>query len=316
MDLEKLSEDQLSILDVGSRDGISEEWKDFESYVNFIPIEAAKDAVGENFLIAGENSNSAIFYNTRFPHSSGMLKADEKFQSRFAELHNKNLEVISIEHNHSLTIDSYLEKKNFTDINFLKLDTEGNEHHILGGATDLLLSKSLFAVKSEIWLGPIKDENEFSLIDALLRRFNFQLFDMQFSRYPRNSLPNGVISGQKKMKSDGNTLGQFLTGDVIYIKDPIYLLNKNLDLFDWTDPNVLKLALIYKVYNCPDASLELLIFYENNYASSLDFHELKNFFTPKLPNGSKVKYDEYLALSKKLSIGFGGYERHWRTKTQ
>ena len=274
---------------------------------------AAADAVGVNLLISGESSGSAIFYNTRFPHSSGMLKADEKFLSRFAEICNKNLEIISIEKRHSSTIDCYLEKKKITDVNFLKLDTEGNEHQILEGATNLLSSRSLFAVKSEVWLGPIKDENEFSQMDTLLRKFNFQLFDMQFCRYPRNSLPNGVITGQKKMKSDGNTLGQFLTGDVIYIKDPIYLLNKNLDLFDWTDTNVLKLALIYNVYNCPDASLELLIFYENNYASNLDFNELKNFFTPKLPNGSKVKYYEYLDLSKKLSNGFVGYQKYWRT---
>ena len=87
----------LSILDIGARGGIQEEWKDLGCLIDYIPIDTAKDAEGENILISGKDSDSTIFYNTRFPHSSGMLKADEKFLKRFSELMNLNLEIISKE---------------------------------------------------------------------------------------------------------------------------------------------------------------------------------------------------------------------------
>lgn len=308
-----LTKNKLLMLDIGSRSGITQEWNKVKNYVNVLPIDAAQDAEGESVLIGGPDSKYETFHHTRFPYSSGIIKGTKKFLSRFMEPVPQNLEVIGTEMIKTQSIDDYISKEEFPEVNFLKIDTEGNEHHILEGAQNVLKSRTLLAVKSEVWLGPIKDETEFSRIDRLLRKHNFHLFDLDFARYTRSSLPYGVMADVNQNCSM-DKLGQYLTGDVVYIKDPIWDKINNKDLFDWNDLNIMKLALIYYVYSCNDCALELIIYYENNFDSQLDFTNLKNSFTPALPNGDRITYKQYIKKTERCRYDYSGMKRLWKKK--
>ena len=304
----------LKYLDIGARGGLPPEWRSLESILDIHFVDAASDATGDNVLIGKKTTDTVKFYHTNWPLSSGMIKTRKDFISRIVEPHQHNLKVIDTEMMKSISLDDYLEQKSFPEINFLKIDTEGNEHHILEGAKGLLNTKTLLGIKSEVWLGPIKDATAFSRIDTLLRSHHFHLFDFEFRRYTRNSLPSGAISEENPYKCTSDRFGQFLTGDVIYIKDPICSLNENLEIFEWNDTNVVKLAMIYYIYNCPDCALELIIFYKDNYTSELDLNQLKNIFTPLLPSGKKLTYNNYCKLSKENGEDLNFFRKLWKVK--
>lgn len=156
-------------------------------------------------------------------------------------------------------------------------------------------------------------------IDQILKKYNFQLFDLTTSRFPRSTLPVGKLNISK---SDSDSqfsvsasptraiFGQLLAGDVLYFRDPIMDLRKKGSEYVakfWDRETLLRLICLLDVYNYTDFSLEILSHFRHFFSNDeLDF-VVKTLLTTVVDEIEyEIPYDEYFKASKELFIQNGG----------
>jgi len=211
----------LTIIDVGAKGGLNKRWNCFDKYLQVIGFEPDERAFQdllekknrEKSGIATRYLNAAVynvpgerdFYVTKKEGNSSFLLPNEdvlrKFpeQGRFAVLNTKKIKVD--------LLDNQLKENSVTDVDFIKIDTQGSEFFILQGATDIL-RKSVFGLEIEVEFIKVYDNQPlFADIDDFLRQLGFQLFDLRNAYWKRTAGKN--LRGGK---------GQVIFGDAIYFK--------------------------------------------------------------------------------------------------
>ncbi len=268
-----------------------------------------------------ENAGKHLFHIAQFPHSSGLAAANLVFTQRLSEVCYNNLLVVDDVPVETMTIDQLVLREHLPAIEFLKVDTEGSEHSVLKGAMNQLRGRHLLGVESEFWTGPIKANDNLSLIHDLLTNLGFYLFDLNIGRYARRTFPRGLLQFDRK-SGVASTIhpankGQILTGDVVYLRDPVWELIQGVERFLWTDINVLKMAIIYELYQLNDCAIELLQTYQTRFASTLNFERLYNLLTPEIDGARNLGYREYIAASESLPWQEKQtFERYWQNPQQ
>ena len=192
---------------------------------------------------------------------------------------------------------------------------------MLRGAKSLLSSPHLLGVESEFWVGPIKASDNLPIIHTLLTEFGFYLFDINIGRYPRRVFPRGFLELDDKTRtliiSQPHRYGQILTGDVVYLRDPVWELENGVERFCWDDATVLKMGMIYELYQLYDCSVELLHAYKRYFTSALEFDKLFDLLTPEIKGAGKMKYREYVNASMKLPWSeLNIFQPHWIKESQ
>ncbi len=266
----------INLVDVGFRGDLCSEWVVFAKAINCIGFEldekecrllnelihdSGRQGIVYPYAVGGRKSDSETLYITRFPYSSGLRMSNQIFLDRMHSIMSDNNKIMHTETVKTVCLDNALPPEVAAKINFLKVDTEGFESEILDGAQALLKSPQLFGVKSEVWFGPIKKAELFAEIDVLLRANGFHLFDITVSRYPRNTFDRGYLTFDKDGHPaglDSHLHGQVLTGDVLYLKDPVFDYKNGGGAFTWNDENVLAMSSIFYAYNLFDCAVELL----------------------------------------------------------
>lgn len=304
----------LRLMDIGARGGIQPRWLPLVRWLEvtgFEPDEVECARLNAHFSRNNEHvtiyaralsdaSEHKTLYVTGSPNSSGLVKSDQSFVLRLQKKHFDTLRVVEERTIATLSIDDFLADQSVKRPDFIKIDVEGAEPLVLAGARQLLANNSLLGVESEIWLGPIKNGDNLSRIDMIMRGSRFHLFDLVMRRYPRRSFPHGFLASRGPYrKSNSEQLGQPLTGDILYLRDPVWELEKGLSGFDWTDSTVVKMALIFSIYDLPDCAIELLTTYSDNFNSKLPFELMFDALTPVAPSGRRLKYRQYLARTKR-----------------
>lgn len=325
-----LGSNRITLIDVGSRGGLPSEWQALSEFTKWIGFEIDKEECQRiNKLLKRTSTESVVypyaisnsisrktFYSTRLPDSSGFMKGNSLFLKRLYDPAQRNLEVIKSAECDTINLDTFASSHGINNIDFIKIDVEGSEASVLKGAQKILEDYNVLGIKSEIWLGPVKDPNSFAEIDHLLRKNRFHLFDIEMRRYPRNTFPRGYLVQNRltrQIRLDSTKYGQVLTGDVIYLRDPVWELRDNMNRFRWSDQNVLKMALIYELYRLYDCAVEILNEYEKNFNSALPFQVLCDALTPKINFFKKPRYDDYIRMSKtKYFREMETYKKAWR----
>lgn len=209
----------LKIIDIGARAGINPRWTklipEFPiQVIGFEPDEAEcamLNTKGETFVkylpfAVGKTVETRTFHLLKAAGSSSLFRPNYTFIDRFVSAPNYAIErEINIQTN---TLDAILKQVGISDIDYIKIDTEGCEHDILTGAQETL--KQAFAIEVEIWFNPVFTNAPFFRdIDALLSEQGFVLFDLAKSNYFKRKI-GSTLGGPK---------GQLVAGDAIYFRD-------------------------------------------------------------------------------------------------
>lgn len=209
------NENPITIVDIGAAGGIHKRWSKIEKHIHaicFEPDERSYKKLLNNKHIICKNiglSNKKGFlkiYLTKKPTCSSVYPPNDKFIKFFQNPNRfKVVKEIDIKVD---TLDNQLSLSNINDIDYIKLDTQGSELQILQGAKKTL--DNVFGLRIEVEFNRIyKEQPLFSDIDSYLSNYNFQLFDLRLSRWPR------ISTGRK----------QLIAADAIYFKSLDYFKN-------------------------------------------------------------------------------------------
>jgi hypothetical protein len=165
-----------------------------------------------------------------------------------------------------------------TDVDFIKLDTQGSEMAILEGAA-AVLKNSVFGLEVEVAFTMIyKDEPLFADVDLFIRQYGFDLIDLRATSWKR-SIGAAV----------GNSKGQLISADALYFRRPL-MLQKTLEE---SDPILAKSKLvralsICQIYGFLDYGLELLDIVGSKVFNAHEVRNLQKHLRAQAPLSSRV----------------------------
>jgi FkbM family methyltransferase len=189
-----------------------------------------------------------------------------------------------------ITLDSFLSEQSDT-VNFLKVDTDGNDFFVLSGAKRALADLSLLGVQVECQFHGLigNEQNTFSNIDNLMRSNGFSLFLLEPHKYSRAELPQEFV-----WKLFGQTnVGQVQWAEAVYFRDPTIQqkFRASLSQDESLLINFLKLLLIFDL---PDvAAATVLGVLNTQYKSPSWGGPFLDSLVPKKNLGAK-SYEEYI----------------------
>lgn len=115
-----------------------------------------------------------------------------------------------------------LDNSDVTDFDLLKIDIQGGEPIVFGGASDKL-SRAVAVIPEVRWYQLYKGEPMFAGIDQDLRARGFALHKFMFNK----ALP--LPSSQYKRLKPSAHQNQLIDGDAVYIRDQAYLNKYNAE---------------------------------------------------------------------------------------
>ena len=258
------------VLDIGARFGIHPTWKKFESDINFFLIEADtheakrlkkkyfsyKNIKIYNNFICEKDDSSITFYYRNNKSLSGSNPFTYENVTLSKESKTTQNEVIQTKKIKTKSLDTFLSEKKI-DVDFIKLDTEGNEHKII--VNSAYIQKNILGLRSEVHFNKkIKNHDcNFNLIHSYLLENDFILTSMDYDG--KGDIFSNLITSSSKY-------GALNITDCIWIKDPFKIIDK-YNVFQ-----ILKLSGFCFLNNSPDIGLWLM---ENSYK------RLKNFKSAK-----------------------------------
>ncbi|WP_193193765.1 FkbM family methyltransferase [Nostoc sp. MG11] len=205
--------------------------------------------------IALNNSiGSYPLYVTNQIACTSLYPPNSSYLTRFQQIISDSFKVDCTVEIETTTLDNYCEQQGIEEIDFLQVDVQGADLHILEGAS-LLLQRSVLAIQTEVEFSHLYiNQPLFSDIDTFLRKNSFTLFDLVgCSRYPRACSP--ICSPERS--------GQLLWADAFYFRD---LIRADITMQLKTPLQILKLACIADILGFPDYALELLEYLTINHA--------------------------------------------------
>lgn len=276
--------DPVHIVDVGASGGIDSYWHEFGDQlraVGFDPliveIERLKNegARGVNYIAAWVTCASPLPDDSRlstdFFQRTSAVRAAELARLDYTREHfNAGAELrLSDER---IVLDDYFSDADASSIDFMKVDTDGQDYEVLVGTRSILHAGRVLGLAVEVqFQGHVSESaNVFGNIDRLLRGAGFSLFDVEAYRYSRAALPaEFVYEIPAQTKS-----GQVSWGDALYFRDlgdPDY--EQRWGFFP-TSEDVLKLACFYELFGLLDCAAELILKYTALLRGELDCREL------------------------------------------
>lgn len=303
----------LNVIDVGVRRGFEKHWDFYKNQANLIGFEP--EANEYHRLINKEKAENKQYYPyaldvkksvkkmkiVRQIASSGFYKSDKRFMKRFPDFINSILKKELLVKTTSL--DLFLKEKKIKSVDFIKIDTEGNELKVLTGARKALTDSTL-GVSLEVAFYPINiDQPLFGDIALFLRDKGFEMYDIKFFRLARKAL-----SPYAKAKRPGLThYGQIVQGQALYLRDAVKEIQYG-EVHKWNAQRVLKLVSLLELFNLPDCAIELVqVAGQEKILRDFDLDKLIKLLVP-LVNGQAVSLSQYQNYLEKKYI-----EKGWLT---
>jgi hypothetical protein len=140
-------------------------------------------------------------------------------------------------------------------VDFIKVDTDGQDYEVLCGAGELLEPAHALGVRVEAQFHGVAHPhaNLFANIDRLLRERGFSLFDLTPYRYTRAALPGRFVVGYPS-----ETLqGQLLAADALYLRD-VAAPGYEARWGSLSSVKLSKLLCLFELHRLPDCAAELL----------------------------------------------------------
>jgi len=247
----------LTLVDVGASGGIMPLWAPHHRYlrvIGFEPDDRAFEALRaqqdrlKRYLNIGlhHGSGEFTFYLTRKQKNSSCFLPNRALLDRFPD--SRRFDVMGETKIKCQSLDDALREAELTDIDFIKLDTQGTELEILQGSTSVL-SESVFGLEIEIAFAELYQRQPlFANVDLWVRQHGFDLINLRTGSRKRS------IGAQV-----GNSRGQLLSGDALYFRQPL-IFKQVLKTMEspMARAKLLRALSICQIYGFLDFGLELL----------------------------------------------------------
>jgi FkbM family methyltransferase len=277
----------LTLVDVGASGGISSLWASHRRYLRVIGFEpdirAYKTLKNQQnrsmrFFNIGlhRQQGDFSFYSTRSQECSSLLMPNRQLLDRF---HNsQRLEIVQKMKIKCRSLDEVLSEAALTDVDFIKLDTQGSELAILEGATKIL-ADSVFGLEIEVYFAELyKDQPLFADVDPFVRQRGFDLIDICTTSW-KHSIDMSL----------GFAKGRVMWADTLYFRSPQKMreILKNMD--DRLAFSKLLHALsVCQLYGFFDYAIELLDIAASDLIDREDISNLKGHIRSQTPIVSRI----------------------------
>ncbi len=267
-----------TVIDAGARYGIHPTWRQYKAPIYYYAFEPDETEC-EN-LKKIESSKWFSVYNlalydskaikpfniTRHRGLSSFLMPDMS-NEWYRRYRPGSGDIIEKKEVKTTTIDIFCDENNF-NVDFLKIDTEGTEKHVLVGGEDQL-ERSVLGVRSSFsFMQFYHDQDMFSDIHEYLISHNFFLLNIDYHGYgvPRNFF----FRKPDPLEPEQLRYGILMSSDGVWLKK--YSVIKNS--FP-RDTKALAIATMKYAYFClnnnaPDVCIDTLLDYIDSVSSSFD----------------------------------------------
>ncbi|MBP9878362.1 MAG: FkbM family methyltransferase [Alphaproteobacteria bacterium] len=155
------------------------------------------------------------------------------------------------------SIDSFFKTNELDTIDFMKIDTDGEDLNVLRGSELTLKQKNVLGIQIEFQPNGIisKNSNILSNINHFMNMNGFKLFDLEMNRFSRSALPAPFVYELMAQTQKG----ALRFGDALYIRDLADLDYQNRHEFNISRDKMIKLIYIFFIHGLPDCAIELMI---------------------------------------------------------
>lgn len=250
----------LVLVDVGARGGLKSNWSRAQRHLRLLGFEPDEREFNRLVELAGAQGGSNAFFNTALHNRRGPIRLhvardrglssifepNREFLDAFPEA--SRFDTVDVQQVEADSLDDQLRMREITDVDFVKVDTQGSELLVLQGAEDALAS-SVAGVEVEVEFSAIyKDQPLFADVDTFLRGLGFLLFDLRPCYWKREA-----------GRSLGGPRGQVIWADALYLKSLPALRAGLAPLApELRQSKVLRAISISLLYGYSDYALEIL----------------------------------------------------------
>jgi len=307
-------EQPFCLVDVGASGGIDGYWEVFGDSLHVVGFDGLVKEVERL------NATTRKAHRTYYPflvgskdyHCPNGVPSTQPFPrssaARAAEIANCNYAATYFDQTGSgltatemIELDQFLLQDHPTDVDFIKVDTDGSDYQVLLGARQLLSAPQVLGLGIECQFhGLVHDEsNTFRNIDRFLTARGFSLFDVEVYRYSRAQLPKEFMY---RIPAQTHR-GQVAWGDALYLRDagnPEYERDWSVKL---SPHKIVKLACLFEIFGLEDCAAELLLKYRTALSGLADVESCLDMLTPPIDN-KKIPYRRYVELFEKDPANF------------
>jgi FkbM family methyltransferase len=273
----------LTLVDVGASGGISSLWEPHRRHLRVVGFEPDARAFEnlrsqENPLVTyfniGLHSHSGQFdfYLTRSQRNSSCFLPNRDLLDRLRN--PTRFDIVEKTNITCKALDEVLQEAGLTDIDFIKLDTQGSELAILEGAVSVL-ADSVFGLEIEVGFTELyKGQPLFSNVDLFVRQYGFDLIDLRTVSWKRSI-------GAKV----GNRRGQLMFADALYFRRPLILQ----EMLNSADPTfarskLLRALSVCQIYGFFDYGLELMDMVGLDVFDEFEIRDVQNHLYDQAPS--------------------------------
>jgi FkbM family methyltransferase len=214
------------LIDVGVQGGENIRWRPLGDHLvvyGFDPIEeVAQTLIEENrgrsnrhyhcMALGDTDGERAFYFNSANPTASSMYR---QTVSRFDVEMVEQVRMVPIRRLDSLLAEGVIPKADF-----VKIDVEGFEKHVLLGARELLCAGVLgLQTETNFAVSPSYPKGHFVTLAELALEGHLLVFDIAFNRIPRASYQRALIRKGLEPISEQDALGRPATVDFLFSRD-------------------------------------------------------------------------------------------------
>lgn len=279
--------EKFTYIDVGASGGIPGVWYSFgdalvayafDPLVNEVErLNGLRPPIGnveyvDAFIVRAKNApdeDPSIKQDCVFPRSSAARSLQISGSDFTKEVFNAGADVVLSTNRFS--VDEFVRERGLAYVDFIKVDTDGNDYSVLLGANETLRTKDVLGVTVEVSFNtePHPEASLFSRHDAYLRSLGFRLFDLDVRRYTRAALP-----GKFRYNIAAQTLaGQVDQGDAVYLRDfadPDFVRSGERPAL----AKLLKMVALFEIFGQNDCAVELIQAYREDFEQTFDIEQL------------------------------------------
>ncbi|MBI3831428.1 MAG: FkbM family methyltransferase [Planctomycetes bacterium] len=314
MQLPPMHQKDFFLVDVGASGGIGQHWQVFQDHLRAVGFDPLVNEVKrlndcnpnpkikyeEAYVVCrrleekrlqdqgapklASKNNQSIF---RSSSRAALLSSSENYVK---EHYNSGQEIVFS--GKRVQLDDFFSPDSYAQLDFLKVDTDGNDLAVLLGAEAIFKAGGVLGISVEVQFhGNLGDNsNVFANIDAYLRNRGFSLFDLYVYRYSRADLPSPFA-----WDIPAQTLeGQIMWGEALYFRDLCLPNYEEMWAFKPDEAQILKLACLFELFCLNDCAAKIINKYSPRVPAFSETDRLLDLLTPKWI-GKTVTYKEYMS---------------------
>ena len=253
---------KTTVLDAGGRYGLHPSWKPFTGELEYFlfepdPVEAKRLAAKYShrsdevkvidLAVAEKNGNLTIYFFKNRAMSSAVIR--NPVSSLFKGKRASEVEIVESIEVEAVSIDSFC-KINDLSLDFLKLDTEGNEFQILQGAKKQL-KENILGVRCEVAFDYIFEGMPlFSTIHDFMLSEDYYLLNLDYEG--RGDYQSNSVNIKERY-------GILTHSDAVWMKRPKHLFESPDRCNGNIEVSVMKYASFLLNNNAPDVAIDILL---------------------------------------------------------